>query len=134
MALRICFIGDSITNGYGDPEYRGWPAFLSAAARRGGSDITAYNLGVRGDTSGIYGTIDTSGGSAGDSGGTIEINVNYSGDIIIRAAIDSYGASGGGTGGDVSLYTDDGAITLNANIDATGGSGYGAGISGGAAG
>ena len=53
MALRICFIGDSITNGYGDPEYRGWPAFLSAAARRDGCDITAYNLGVRGDTSGM---------------------------------------------------------------------------------
>jgi len=28
MALRICFIGDSITNGYGDPEYSGWPAYL----------------------------------------------------------------------------------------------------------
>jgi len=49
--LRICFIGDSITNGYGDPEYRGWPAYLSAAARRGGCDITAYNLGIRSDTS-----------------------------------------------------------------------------------
>ena len=46
MALRICFIGDSITNGYGDPEYSGWPAYLSAAARHGGTDITAYNLGV----------------------------------------------------------------------------------------
>ena len=51
MALRICFIGDSITNGYGDPEYCGWPAYLCAAARRGGADITAYNLGVRSDTS-----------------------------------------------------------------------------------
>lgn len=51
MALRICFIGDSITNGYGDPQYRGWPAFLSAAAGRDGADITAYNLGVRSDTS-----------------------------------------------------------------------------------
>ncbi len=51
MALRICFIGDSITNGYGDPEYRGWPALLSAQARRVGADITVYNLGVRSDTS-----------------------------------------------------------------------------------
>ncbi|MDP6473801.1 MAG: GDSL-type esterase/lipase family protein [Alphaproteobacteria bacterium] len=51
MALRICFIGDSITNGYGDPQYGGWPAVLSASARRDGTDITAYNLGVRGDTS-----------------------------------------------------------------------------------
>ena len=51
MALRICFIGDSITNGYGDPEYSGWPAYISAAARHGGTDITAYNLGVRSDTS-----------------------------------------------------------------------------------
>ena len=55
MALRICFIGDSITNGYGDPEYRGWLAFLSAAARRDGADITAYNLGVRSDTSSMIG-------------------------------------------------------------------------------
>ena len=51
MALRICFIGDSITQGYGDPQYRGWPAVLSASARHDGADITAYNLGVRGDTS-----------------------------------------------------------------------------------
>ncbi len=51
MARRICFIGDSITNGYGDPEYRGWPSYLSAQALRDGCDITAYNLGVRSDTS-----------------------------------------------------------------------------------
>lgn len=54
--MRICFIGDSITNGYGDPEYRGWPAFLCAAARRGGHDITAYNLGIRSDTSSMVRT------------------------------------------------------------------------------
>jgi acyl-CoA thioesterase-1 len=53
MALRICFIGDSITNGYGDPDYCGWPAYLSRAARRAGADVTAYNLGVRGDTSSL---------------------------------------------------------------------------------
>jgi|GEM_PF-5373160 lysophospholipase L1-like esterase len=53
MALRICFIGDSITNGYGDPEYRGWPSYLSSQALRVGCDITAYNLGVRSDTSSL---------------------------------------------------------------------------------
>ena len=53
MALRICFIGDSITNGYGDPEYRGWPSYLSFQALRVGCDITAYNLVVRSDTSSL---------------------------------------------------------------------------------
>jgi len=51
MSLRICFVGDSITNGYGDSDYRGWPSYLSTASLGAGADITAYNLGVRSDTS-----------------------------------------------------------------------------------
>jgi lysophospholipase L1-like esterase len=50
-ALRICFIGDSITAGTGDDDCLGWPGRLCAAERRRGHDVTLYNLGIRGDTS-----------------------------------------------------------------------------------
>lgn len=49
--LRICFVGDSITNGTGDHDYLGWPGRLCVAARAAGHDLTNYNLGVRADTS-----------------------------------------------------------------------------------
>jgi acyl-CoA thioesterase-1 len=50
--LRICFIGDSFVNGTGDSIHLGWPGRLCALARRdSGDDLTAYNLGVRRDTS-----------------------------------------------------------------------------------
>jgi acyl-CoA thioesterase I len=49
--MRICFIGDSLVNGTGDPTLLGWVGRVCAAARRRGHDITAYNLGIRGDTS-----------------------------------------------------------------------------------
>jgi acyl-CoA thioesterase I len=49
--LRICFIGDSITAGSGDDHYLGWPGRVCAAERAKGHDLTAYNLGVRADTS-----------------------------------------------------------------------------------
>ncbi len=49
--LRICFIGDSITAGSGDDQYLGWPGRLCAAERAKGHDLTAYNLGIRADTS-----------------------------------------------------------------------------------
>ena len=49
---RVFFVGDSYVAGVGDPERRGW------VGRAGGADatatacpITAYNLGVRRDTS-----------------------------------------------------------------------------------
>ncbi|MFC4373544.1 GDSL-type esterase/lipase family protein [Nocardia halotolerans] len=47
-ALRICFIGDSFVQGVGDPQYRGWVGRVLAAT---GPAITAFNLGVRRDTS-----------------------------------------------------------------------------------
>lgn len=50
-ALRICFVGDSITTGTGDDEFLGWPGRLCAAERRRGHDLSLYNLGIRGDTS-----------------------------------------------------------------------------------
>lgn len=48
---RICFIGDSFVQGACDPECRGWVGRVAAAARADGYDVTAYNLGVRRDTS-----------------------------------------------------------------------------------
>jgi lysophospholipase L1-like esterase len=50
-ALRICFVGDSITAGTGDDDCLGWPGRLCAAGRGRGHDISPYNLGIRGDTS-----------------------------------------------------------------------------------
>ncbi|MFF4606521.1 GDSL-type esterase/lipase family protein [Streptomyces sp. NPDC001339] len=46
--LRICFIGDSFVQGIGDPEHRGWVGRVLAVTR---GDITAFNLGIRRDTS-----------------------------------------------------------------------------------
>ncbi len=49
--MRICFIGDSFVQGAGDDECLGWVGRISADARKQGHDVTAYNLGVRRDTS-----------------------------------------------------------------------------------
>ena len=49
--LRIAFLGDSMTNGTGDPAMLGWVGRICAAARTRGHDVTAYNLGIRRDTS-----------------------------------------------------------------------------------
>ncbi|THB66002.1 MAG: hypothetical protein D6E12_11455 [Desulfovibrio sp.] len=45
--MIVCFFGDSLTNGVNDPEGLGWVGRLCNEARRKGRDITAYNLGVR---------------------------------------------------------------------------------------
>lgn len=45
---RVCFAGDSYVAGVGDPEHRGWVGRVVAASRQ---PVTAYNLGVRRDTS-----------------------------------------------------------------------------------
>jgi acyl-CoA thioesterase-1 len=50
-ALRVCFIGDSITNGTGDARMLGWPGYLCQAEVQAGHDMTDYNLGIRGNTS-----------------------------------------------------------------------------------
>lgn len=49
--MRICFFGDSMVNGTGDDECLGWVGRACAEARRGGADVTCYNLGIRRDTS-----------------------------------------------------------------------------------
>lgn len=50
MDLRVCFLGDSYVLGQGDEDGLGWPGRVFTAARSRGADLTAYNLGVRGDT------------------------------------------------------------------------------------
>lgn len=51
-ALRICFVGDSITAGTGDRRCVGWPGRLAARETAdNGHDVTVYNLGIRANTS-----------------------------------------------------------------------------------
>lgn len=49
--MRICFIGDSFVAGVGDAAYLGWTGRVTAGLRGRGLNMTAYNLGVRRDTS-----------------------------------------------------------------------------------
>jgi len=48
---RILFFGDSFVAGAGDPTGLGWVGRVAAAAHDAGRPITAYNLGIRGDSS-----------------------------------------------------------------------------------
>lgn len=49
--IRIYFIGDSYVNGTYDPDFLGWPGRVCAASQSPEVGITAYNLGIRADTS-----------------------------------------------------------------------------------
>lgn len=51
MDLRICFIGDSLVNGTGDPQCLGWSGRICAEAVQQSIELTYYNLGVRRETS-----------------------------------------------------------------------------------
>lgn len=48
--LRICFMGDSLTNGTGDVAFLGWPGRLCRREAQAGHDLTCYNLGIRAET------------------------------------------------------------------------------------
>jgi acyl-CoA thioesterase-1 len=48
--IRVCFLGDSFTLGQGDDAGLGWVGRVHAAERGRGIDLTAYNLGIRGQT------------------------------------------------------------------------------------
>jgi len=50
--MRICFVGDSMVNGTGDPEYLGWVGRVLRDERTRRPELTGYNLGIRRDTSG----------------------------------------------------------------------------------
>lgn len=49
--MRICFVGDSMVNGTGDPEYLGWVGRVLRDERKRRAELTGYNLGIRRDTS-----------------------------------------------------------------------------------
>lgn len=49
--LRVLFFGDSLVAGAGDPMGAGWVGRVLAASFQAGVPLTAYNLGVRGETS-----------------------------------------------------------------------------------
>ncbi len=49
--MQVCFIGDSIVLGVGDEEALGWVGRVTRKALHLGVQLTAYNLGVRRDTS-----------------------------------------------------------------------------------
>lgn len=50
--VGLCFLGASLTAGYGDPKGLGWVGRVVARTQHPDLDLTAYNLGVRGQTSG----------------------------------------------------------------------------------
>ncbi|AJE46928.1 GDSL-type esterase/lipase family protein [Celeribacter indicus] len=49
--MRICFFGDSFTQGVGDDRGLGWCGRLTPRMRGRHPDLTAYALGIRRDTS-----------------------------------------------------------------------------------
>lgn len=49
--IGLCFIGDGFVAGYGDPKALGWVSRVIGRTPVREADLTAYNLGVRGDSS-----------------------------------------------------------------------------------
>lgn len=49
--VRVCFLGDSFVAGVGDARHLGWAGRLAAHSHAQGHALTAYNLGIRRDTS-----------------------------------------------------------------------------------
>jgi hypothetical protein len=49
--VRVCFLGDSFVAGIGDPQVRGWVGRVAERTVPLLGTMTAYNLGVRRDTS-----------------------------------------------------------------------------------
>ena len=49
--VGLCFVGASMTAGYGDPKGLGWVGRVVSRTHHPDLDLTAYNLGVRGNTS-----------------------------------------------------------------------------------
>lgn len=54
--VRACFVGDSYVAGTGDPAALGWVGRVAAAAIASGVRLSAYNLGIRGDTASMVAT------------------------------------------------------------------------------
>lgn len=51
--MRVCFVGDSYVAGVGDETALGWVGRVVATSAARGLPLTAYNLGVRRDTSAL---------------------------------------------------------------------------------
>ncbi|MBD5785924.1 G-D-S-L family lipolytic protein [Cellulosimicrobium terreum] len=51
--VRVCFVGDSYVAGIGDETALGWVGRVVAASAARGRPLTAYNLGVRRDTTAL---------------------------------------------------------------------------------
>lgn len=51
--MILCYFGDSITTGYGDPSGLGWAGRISGKLAAMDMDVTHYNLGVRKNSSPI---------------------------------------------------------------------------------
>ncbi|WP_461209766.1 GDSL-type esterase/lipase family protein [Desulfocurvus sp. DL9XJH121] len=49
--MVICFFGDSLVGGTGDPAFLGWPGRVCVSLAASGRALTCYNLGVRQDAS-----------------------------------------------------------------------------------
>lgn len=49
--VGICFVGASMVAGYGDPKGLGWVGRVVSRTQHPDLDLTAYTLGVRGDSS-----------------------------------------------------------------------------------
>lgn len=49
--IGLCFVGDALVAGYGDPKALGWVSRVLARTPARDLDLTAYNLGVRGSSS-----------------------------------------------------------------------------------
>lgn len=49
--IGLCFVGDGFVAGYGDPKALGWVSRVVGRSPVQDADLTAYNLGVRGETS-----------------------------------------------------------------------------------
>ncbi len=49
--MRICFVGDGMVNGTGDPACLGWVGRVVQEERKRRAELTSYNLGVRRDRS-----------------------------------------------------------------------------------
>ena len=50
--IGLCFVGASLTAGFGDPKALGWVGRVVSRSHHPDVEITAYNLGVRGQDSG----------------------------------------------------------------------------------
>ena len=49
--IGLCFVGDGFVAGYGDPKALGWVSRVVGRSPVADADLTAYNLGVRGESS-----------------------------------------------------------------------------------